>query len=470
MKNGTTNSAKYAAFIVLLGFALRLYKLGGPSLWYDEMWTYLKINSSLSETIRCLTASGYPPLYYVLMSAWVKLAGTTEFALRLPSLVFSAVSVFIIYKLSSYLYNRKVGLISAFLLSISPYSINYAQEAKMYGMLWCLLLLALIYFVKYAAENKNTYLLPYTILGALSMYTHYISVIFLIANNLVFFILYDERSKRKNWLISQAAIILLFFPWFEHMKTLEHAQYKIDAGNYLTDTMNSLRVISGIGIAGDNFASILMYILFAALICLALISFKRMKARAHSSDTYTRDLLLICLFIFPILMLYFAYKFFSATIAQTYLGFIHIPAIILISKGIGRFGPRARAAIVTMIFAITLTNHLLPYYSYSLKIGGQDWRRLYDELAEKADDNSIVAFYGPAYYTSYYYENRFNTKPLGFVRDVAYYSESFDSIFIVYCVMKNDPRDKIIPPNRYTLYEDHAIQGDIGFLWYKKTD
>jgi uncharacterized membrane protein len=32
----------------------------------------------------------------------------------------------------------RYALIAAFLVAISTYNINYAQEAKMYSMLWCL--------------------------------------------------------------------------------------------------------------------------------------------------------------------------------------------------------------------------------------------------------------------------------------------------------------------------------------------
>jgi hypothetical protein len=70
-----------------------------------------------------------PPLFPYIQALSFVLFGPTEVAARLPSLVASVVSVGLIYALGRSLYGRGVGLLAAFLLAASPYSILFAPTA-----------------------------------------------------------------------------------------------------------------------------------------------------------------------------------------------------------------------------------------------------------------------------------------------------------------------------------------------------
>jgi 4-amino-4-deoxy-L-arabinose transferase-like glycosyltransferase len=70
-----------------------------------------------------------PPLFPYIQALSFILFGPTEVAARLPSLVASVASVGLIYALGRSLYGRGVGLLVAFLLAASPYSILFAPTA-----------------------------------------------------------------------------------------------------------------------------------------------------------------------------------------------------------------------------------------------------------------------------------------------------------------------------------------------------
>jgi 4-amino-4-deoxy-L-arabinose transferase-like glycosyltransferase len=70
-----------------------------------------------------------PPLFLYTQALSFILFGPTEVAARLPSLIASVVSVGLIYALGRSLYGRAVGLLAAFLLAASPYSILFAPTA-----------------------------------------------------------------------------------------------------------------------------------------------------------------------------------------------------------------------------------------------------------------------------------------------------------------------------------------------------
>ena len=106
--------------ILVFGFILRLYHLGSPSLWADELYTAGRIHGSLAQTFHSILSSPHTPLYYILLHAWTGVFGRSEFSLRFPSLMFSTFSIPLIFQLGRKLFNKDAGLAAAFLLSISP--------------------------------------------------------------------------------------------------------------------------------------------------------------------------------------------------------------------------------------------------------------------------------------------------------------------------------------------------------------
>ena len=70
-------------FLLWLAFALRAWKLGTQSLWYDEGYSaYLGAHLPLNEALDLTVGDIVPPLYYLLLRIWLPFAGTSEFSLR----------------------------------------------------------------------------------------------------------------------------------------------------------------------------------------------------------------------------------------------------------------------------------------------------------------------------------------------------------------------------------------------------
>lgn len=201
--------------ILILGFFLRLYHLGYRSLMWPELCTAGRIDYTLVQTVKNLFGTRQTPLYYIMMNSWVKFFGNSEFSLRFPSLIFSVLSIIFIFKLAKELFNEKVGLISALLLSVSPYSILFAQHAKMYSMLWCLGILSFLFFHRFTKNNEMRNLLSYVVFTTASIYTMYIGFIFIIVQNILFFAFPDNVKKCRRWILGQLMIILLYLPWMD---------------------------------------------------------------------------------------------------------------------------------------------------------------------------------------------------------------------------------------------------------------
>ena len=133
--------------ILLLAFALRVHRLDGQSLWYDETVTAHVASQGISELTRWTADDIQPPLYYYVVAGWSRLAGRGEWALRFPSVCFSLLTVALMWSLARRLFGaghagQIAGLVAALLAAISPLYVYFAQEARMYAQLTFLCALA----------------------------------------------------------------------------------------------------------------------------------------------------------------------------------------------------------------------------------------------------------------------------------------------------------------------------------------
>lgn len=133
-------------FALLFGvaFFLRLIALN-QSLWLDEAITAKVVRQfSLFQISSLFSPTDFhPPLYYLFMKMWSSLFGTSEIALRFPSVLFSLLTGHILFLIASRYKNERFGLWVAALYLFNPLVIYYAQEARMYALVtflltWCL--------------------------------------------------------------------------------------------------------------------------------------------------------------------------------------------------------------------------------------------------------------------------------------------------------------------------------------------
>ena len=124
------------ALLTLAAFWLRLYGIDFQSLWRDETDALQFARKDLLghlDTFRTQGENG--ALYFALLGLWVRVAGATELALRLPSAVLGVLTVPLAAILGRRLLGPGAGIVAAALLAFSPYHVWYSQEAKMYTAL-----------------------------------------------------------------------------------------------------------------------------------------------------------------------------------------------------------------------------------------------------------------------------------------------------------------------------------------------
>jgi len=159
--------------LLLLAFAIRLYHLDFQSLWRDEVDAILFAEKGPLGLLPWFIEPGQNgPLYYLLLSFWITLVGRSDFGVRFFSLFWGVLLVPLIYQVGRRWLERRVALLAALLVGLSPYLVWYSQEAKMYSFLAFLSLLSVQLYLLALERNRWYLWLAYLLATGLSMYVH----------------------------------------------------------------------------------------------------------------------------------------------------------------------------------------------------------------------------------------------------------------------------------------------------------
>jgi len=376
------------SFIILLGICLRVYNLSSQSIWYDEAQSIAVSGAKLSY----ISTRTYhtPPFYFILLKCWTGLFGKSEFAVRFLSVIFGALSILLIYKVGRDLLDRKVGLYSAFILSVSMFHIYYSQEARSYSLFVFLTILSMLLFIKIMKKNKTKTFVFYIIVNSLLVFTHILGLFVLVFQNLYYFFFIRRRNIVK-WLTIQSIILLTLLPWA--IIQIGHLQQMPDIGDrtaWIAKTdLSALAktfVVFGSGAAGKymkNTMSIwLFWIYNSTLFLLSLRGLMLLKKK--------KGWLLLLWLGFPIVTLFFFSVMFFPVYVTRYAIFASAAYYIFAAKGLSSIKTKYIKNCLILLIIIFTVSSLRTYYNKDSKI---PWRHMVAYMGDNTQlgDITIIA-------------------------------------------------------------------------------
>ena len=202
--------------IFVISFAVRVVRLDFYSLWYDEVNTALLVQSDtgssvFSNIINTTGSETLHPLYYLMLSAWVKLAGQSLWALRFPSAFFGSCAV-VVYAFLVYKVTGRKAFAFGLLLIISPFLVWYSRDARPYALIMFLTGLHVLFYLNLLIKPQSKIdLSGFIITGILSIYSG-IFVGMLVMAELVWSFV---RRKPKE-IIAIVLVLIFALPLFWH--------------------------------------------------------------------------------------------------------------------------------------------------------------------------------------------------------------------------------------------------------------
>lgn len=217
--------------IVFLAIFLRFYQLESipPALTWDEVaWGYNAYSLGIDgrdEFGRFLPydyiesfGDFKPPMYAYLTIIPVKLFGLTEFAVRFPSALFGALTVFVTYFLTKRIFfnfpkKNVVSLLSTLFLAISPWHVNLSRAAFEANVATFFIVVGVWTFLA-GIQEKKWYLILSAIAFVLSMYTFNTARIVSPTLFILLVIIFHKKiaARKKEAFLAVILGLLLFIP------------------------------------------------------------------------------------------------------------------------------------------------------------------------------------------------------------------------------------------------------------------
>ncbi|MFN8497593.1 MAG: glycosyltransferase family 39 protein [Anaerolineae bacterium] len=181
---------------LLVGFALRLFLLDGQDLWGDEAFTLSVIRLPFAQVLST-SIDTHPPFYYALLHPWGQL-GLNVFSLRFLSVVLSLPMLPLAYLAGAWLFDRRAGVIGAWLMAFAPLQVYYAQELRMYAAAAMLSLASTVLLIALIRGRSARWWVGYAVVTLLGMYTHYEVFYILPAQAVAAFIAWRPRRAEPS--------------------------------------------------------------------------------------------------------------------------------------------------------------------------------------------------------------------------------------------------------------------------------
>lgn len=392
---------------LILGLSIRSYNLGSHNMWLDEVSTFVALDTyfeklSLYKLFSVMSLLNHH-LYYILLKPWTIFFGKNEFGLRSLSMIFGALSIPLIYKLGKLFFNARVGLISSFILSVSPIHIWYSQEARGYCLSTFLVMLVVYLFSLAAEKNRLNLWIGFIVSSTLAVYSNY-SCIYAIIIISVFVFQKKYRCLLKKWLATLCFISIAFLPQLPNLiKSLVRIEnnYWIPKP-HLSSIVTTLENFN-VGYNATPGIYFLSFMVFSSLFLFGIWRWWQEKSK-------------VLIFLISLLLAPIIFTFLISQVIPVYLDrqlMLFSPFYyIIISSGLCKIKIRIIKAFVYLFISVVTAICIYNYFSYYMPAGlshhtGVNVKRpvkpAADYINERFIEGDVVGFSGPSSVALSYY-------------------------------------------------------------------
>lgn len=409
--------------IMLIGFGLRVQRLGVPSLWLDELGQATPALRGLGAVIDAARRHhGAAPLDYLL--TWLALhVAREDFVARLPAALLGTLTVALVYLLAREVFGELEGVLAALLLAVAPLHLRYSQEARFYALFACVAVASTAALLSALRRNNRRGWVVYTLLLIAGLYSHYYMPLVVAAQGASVLAAWllpgwfplprgaSPARLLRGFLASCAVAALAFLPWL-FFAVLQEKQVPRSAVPQLTPDL-AQQIVYGLFLSGAPLAvgveRWLPWLYLALVIAGIVVGLTRRGTR-----TATLTLALLVALSPPAIVLALRWVLYFFEVRQVL--FLLPFALILTAAGvtgvadwIGRLGrsPSAQSRLffsASGFLALLLIGPLLPASQAALGAPREDWRGALRFVAASAapDEVIIVPGLGENRYLGYY--------------------------------------------------------------------
>jgi 4-amino-4-deoxy-L-arabinose transferase-like glycosyltransferase len=175
----------------------------------DEPFSIFHAQKDLAAMNDLFIHENNPPLHFWLLHFWIKAFGTEALAVRSLSVLFSVLTLPVLFRIGKELKNESMGLWIVTLFVFSNFHHSYALEARGYSLFSFFFSLTLLFLIRSVKTKNYSSSVGLGISLSLLFYTHYMALFVIPISLLVFFLMGIRNQATKNFVHS--TLVLLIF-------------------------------------------------------------------------------------------------------------------------------------------------------------------------------------------------------------------------------------------------------------------
>ena len=201
------------AFVLVLAAAISLWfsAIHAP-LWQDETVSFWQIHKGFSQ-ISSRQGLSFGAYSYIL---WLdtKILGTSEIALRIPSILAMFGAVYLLYRAARDLFDRDIAVIVAVVFCLHPLVVLESIDARSYAFVMLATNAAIFALVRLRRSDSKWLAALFGVSAAVIVWFHLLSIVILPALAICFLLLkpLNTRVQRQQIGIAFATFCIAFLP------------------------------------------------------------------------------------------------------------------------------------------------------------------------------------------------------------------------------------------------------------------
>ena len=370
---------------IALATTLSFVALGRRSFWLDESVSVTGARLDWSGFVHWIhTGEGNMSLYHLLLFGWVRVAGSSEIAVRSFSAVAGIASVAVLFLLARRLAGVRVALWAGLLMAVNPLYVRYAQEARGYSL--CLLLVTLASYLFVRALDRPSWAnwIAYTLVAGLAAYAHVFALL-VPASHAVSLLFVDRRALSLRKLAFSAGLLLLSQAPLAYLLATSGQS---SAVGWVASNNAVGRLFAEIH-ARPPLAGIVLVIGVAFLLLAYRLIARRLGSPAHTTSTWSRLFVVAWLLVPPVLVAGVAVVYEPLFLARYFIVCLP-PFVLLFALILDRVRrPKAATAAVLVVALLSLVPVMRWYSSGQV----ENWRGATRSVVDATKPGDGVLFF-----------------------------------------------------------------------------
>ena len=196
---------------------LSMHAIRAKSFWFDEAVSLTFARMSLAElagTIGGREANG--SVYYLILHGW-RLLGDGETWIRFLSVLCVATTIPILYLVGRRHVGAAGSAVGITLFAVSSFTVEYAQEARMYGLAMLSVTAAVLAWSLATETDRKRWWAAYALCATVSLYIHFFCGLVVVGLGLTWLAGLTPRTRRG--LVAQAVVVAGALPLGYYLAT-----------------------------------------------------------------------------------------------------------------------------------------------------------------------------------------------------------------------------------------------------------